>query len=136
MSIEIDEFSKMKVHHIGIIVADIEKSIAIYLKLGYRLQKNIVVDNIQHNRVAFMEADFSPSIELIEPINEFSSVKNFKKGYHHICYELEMSIEIGQKFKDMQVGKIFTKPIIAPAIGNRKVIFACLRNETFVEFIL
>lgn len=73
---------------------------------------------------------------LLEPINELSSIYNFRDGYHHICYEAEQGEDIVQLFKTMKIGKIFTKPIIAPALSGREVVFACLQNGTFVEFIV
>lgn len=126
----------LRLHHIGIIVRDIEKNIKVYSKLGYQLNKNIISDYSQNNRIAFMCSDFSTAIELIEPINELSSIYNFREGYHHICYEAEQGEDIVQLFKTMKIGKIFTKPIIAPALGNQEVVFACLQNGTFIEFIL
>ena len=126
----------MRIKHIGIIVNDIEKSIALYIKMGYELRKPIVFDYIQNNQVAIMESDILPNIELIEPINEDSSVANFKEGYHHICYEAEFEENIIQMFQKMKIGKIFTKPIVAPALDNCEVVFACLQNGTLVEFIL
>lgn len=104
--------------------------------MGYKLKEETVIDSIQNNLIAFLKSDFFPDIELIEPIDENSSVYNFKRGYHHICYEAEPGEDIIQKFKSMRIGKIFTKPIIAPALDNREVVFACLQNGTFVEFIL
>lgn len=126
----------MRINHIGVIVKDINKNISIYLNMGYYLQDFIKYDHIQGNRIAFMVSDYSPNIELIEPIDEHSSIYNFKFGYHHICYEATPGEDIIQKFKSMRIGKIFTKPIIAPALDNREVVFACLQNGTFVEFIL
>ena len=104
--------------------------------MGYILDGDIINDNVQNNRIAFLRCDFSPRIELIEPIDENSSIYNFKESYHHICYEVEPGEDITPKFKSMRIGKIFTKPIIAPALDNREVVFACLQNGTFVEFIL
>ncbi len=127
----------MKVHHIGIIVKDIIKSIKIYSKLGYKTITDIIIDQNQNNKVVFIQSsDYSQIIELIEPINETSSIYNFKEGYHHICYEIKTEENIFIKFKEMEIGKIFTKPIKSPAINNREIIFAYLRNGTFVEFIL
>jgi len=39
-------------------------------------------------------------------------------------------------FKERGIGKIFTRDLIAPALDNRCVVFACLKNGMFVEFIL
>lgn len=124
-------------HHIGIIVKDLEKNIELYLKFGYKIISDIVIDQIQNNRVVFFRSsDESQTVELIEPVDKSSSVYNYKGGYHHICYEAEPGEDIIQKFKEMKIGKIFTKPIIAPALDNREVVFACLQNRTLIEFIL
>lgn len=125
----------MLINHIGIIVTDLDRSVRIYSKLGYALH-DIKRDNIQNNRIAIMKSQFSPDIELIQALNELSSIYNFKKGYHHLCYEAEPGEDIIQKFKSMRIGRIFTQPIVAPALDNRNVVFACLQNGTFVEFIL
>lgn len=126
----------MKVHHIGVITKNLKRSIQIYCHLGYVVRDKIVEDKRQWNCVVLMTTNFSPYIELIEPINEMSSIYNFDEGYHHICYEAERGEDIIEKIKEMKIGKIFTKPIIAPALDNRKVVFACLQNGTFIEFIL
>lgn len=125
-----------KIHHIGIVVKDLDKSVRIYSALGYILCNNEKQDNIQNNRVAFMKSPFSVDIELIEPIDKSSTVYNFEEGYHHICYEAEPEEDIIQRFKEMKIGKIFTPSIQAPALNNRKIVFACLQNNTFIEFIL
>ena len=80
----------MKIHHIGIIVDNIEKSVDIYSKLNYMLSSDITIDKIQNNRIAFMVNSLtSQTLELIEPLGRKSSIFNFPKGYHHICYEAE-----------------------------------------------
>ena len=124
----------MKVHHIGIIVKDIKKSIAVFTQLGYDQTSNIVVDNIQHNRIVFMKNQCH-NIELIEPLDEYSSIYHFNEGYHHICYEVDNSDSFLEYFKRKKIGKIFTKPMQAPAINNRKIAFGCLTNGIFVEFL-
>lgn len=127
----------MRTHHIGIIVNDLDKNIELYLNLGYEKISDTIIDRIQNNRVLFFKScDGAQTIELIEPIDEHSSIRNFKSGYHHICYEAEPWEDIIQKFKEMRIGKIFSKPIVAPALDSRKVVFACLQNGTFIEFIL
>ena len=126
----------MKVNHIGVITSDLSKGIQMYSRMGYIFAGDIVRDQVQNNYIAFMNAHSPPNIELITPMNENSSVYNFKVGYHHICYEAEPGEDVITKFKEMKIGKIFTKPIIAPALDNRAVVFACLQNGSFVEFIL
>ena len=125
----------MIVHHYGIVVDDINSSITIYLKLGYNLSSEIIIDEEQHNKVVFMSKQ-GLNIELIEPIDNFSTVIRTKAGYHHICYESNYGEDIVRIFKEMKIGKIFTSPNMAPALDNRKVVFACLQNGTFIEFIL
>lgn len=126
----------MKLNHIGIITKSLERDIELYTSLGYSLKNNVVCDMLQMNRVAIMCSDFSVDIELIEPIDGTSSISNFKEGYHHICYESENNEDIINKFRGIKVGKIFTKPIAAPAFNNREVVFACIQNCTFIEFLL
>lgn len=124
----------MKVHHIGIIVNDLEKNMILYTKIRYNQISNIIVDNIQHNKIVFLQNQ-NQTIELIEPLNEKSSIYHFKEGYHHICYEIDRPNTFLQDFKQMKIGKIFTKPIQAPAIDNHEIVFAYLTNGTFVEFL-
>lgn len=124
----------MTVHHIGIIVKDLEKNTTIYTKLGYDQISDVVVDNIQQNKLVFLQNQ-NQIIELIEPLNEKSSIYHFKEGYHHICYEIDNSSTFFNDFKQMKIGKIFTKSMRAPAIDNREIVFACLTNGTFVEFL-
>ncbi|HCL01601.1 MAG TPA: hypothetical protein DHW61_04165 [Lachnoclostridium phytofermentans] len=127
----------MKIHHTGIIVDDLKKNIEIFRALGYSISTDIVVDDIQHLRICFMRSqDGTQIIELIESNGDTSSIHNFKNGYHHVCYDVSECDDFIGYFKKMKIGKIFTKPIIAPALHGRQVIFACLNNGMFVEFIL
>lgn len=127
----------MNIHHIGIKVDNIDKSKNIYEKIGYSKLGDIVVDSIQNNKILFMQStDKCQKIELIESLNEKSSVFNFNNGLHHICYDVRQIENFLDYFKRLKIGKIFTSQIIAPAIYNRKIVFACLNNGCFVEFIL
>ena len=95
------------------------------------------MDIVQNNRVIFLtSADKSQTIELIEPIDENSTVHNFRDGYHHICYDVSSIPDFISRFKSMKIGKIFTQQMIAPAIDSHEIVFALLHNGTFVEFII
>ena len=124
----------MIVHHTGIIAKELDKNIFLYKRLGYDQVSDILVDNVQQNREVFLQSQ-NHKIELIEPLNEKSSIYHFKEGYHHICYEVDDREAFLYDFKQLKIGKIFTKPIQAPAIDNREIVFACLTNGTFVEFL-
>lgn len=127
----------MKIHHTGIIIDNIEKSIEIYKQLGYTQSSEIVIDENQHLKIAFLKSnDEMHNIELIESCRDTSTVHNFKNGIHHICYDVSDIQDFICYFKSLRIGKIFTKPIIAPAIDSRPVVFALLSNGIFTEFIL
>ena len=75
----------MYIHHKGIIVSNIEKSIAIYNNLGYCQNSEPVIDNVQFNKIVFLSSpNDSRNTELIEYIDERSSICHFKCRYHHI----------------------------------------------------
>lgn len=126
----------MKIHHMGIIVKEIERSIGIYEKLNYSQISDIVLDQYQNIKIVFIRSsDNSQVLELIESLDETSSIYHFKDGYHHICYEVE-SVAFIEEFKKLKIGKIFSKPMQAPAIDNRQVVFGYLNSGVFVEFLL
>lgn len=125
----------MKINHIGIITKHIDVDVLMYERIGYRVISE-VVDTTQMNKVTILKGNHAPNIELVEAINDNSTIKNFTSGYHHICFEAEENEDIVALFKKMNVGKIFTHPIVAPALNFRKVVFACLYNGSFIELIL
>lgn len=127
----------MTLHHIGIVVDTLEKSVALYEILGYRRKTGPIYDAVQHIRIIFMEKEGeSPMIELIEPIDEHSSVHRTGLGYHHVCYEWLNEQNFEDAFRSWRIGKIIAGPFPAVALGGRSVVFCCLTNMTLVEFIL
>ncbi len=128
----------MKIHHLGIVVKNIEKSLNLYKKLGFFPCTKKIVDYNQNNMILFLKNSYSEDffLELIEPISSESTVWNFPKGYHHMCLEVSHIEDFVTIFQNLNCGKIFTKPITAPAISGRKIVFAYLYNKTLVEFLL
>ena len=127
----------LRVHHIGLVVYDMENSIELYKNLGYICSSDVIVDVSQSNRIVFLNSpDEMQTIELVEAMTDASTVVNFKPGYHHVCYDVSSIPNFVECFKALRVGKIFTQPMIAPAINHKEVVFALLRNGLFVEFIL
>lgn len=126
----------LRIHHLGIKVKNLEKCITLYEKMGYKKESEIVTDEIQNNRIVFMRSgDYFQMLELIEPLNDHSSIWNFQDGYHHICYEAE-GPNFLEEFQALKIGKLFARFIDLPAIENREAVFGCLNNGMFVEFLL
>lgn len=113
-----------------------DKCIKLYNALGFEELGNIIIDNVQNNTIQILcNRRDSPLIELIKANDETSSIYNFKPGLHHICYEIDDLFNYKKVFKTKKIGKIFTEPITSIAWNNRKVMFACLLDGSFIEFI-
>jgi len=81
-----------KIHHVGIVVADLEKAMSFWRDLlGLALVKTAVVQD-QGVKAALLKAGES-EIELLEPIAAESGVGKFLArrggGLHHVCFETE-----------------------------------------------
>ena len=82
----------MKLHHIGIIVKDIQKSLG---ELGKYFEfKETTIPTLvksQKVNVCFLKSS-DVYIELIEPIDDDSPVKSMAEsggGFHHLCFEVD-----------------------------------------------
>lgn len=127
----------MIVHHTGIVVKNIKESISIYEKLGYKLISEIIYDYVQNNKLAFLREEYcNQLIELIEPISSSSAVASKNcEGLHHICFEVDSLDDFIEKFKELKIGKVFTKIIKAPAFSNREIVFCYLKNGNIIEIL-
>lgn len=124
----------MNIHHIGIITVNLEKSIELYKNLNFYVNTKIITDTSQNNKIVFLKSkDSKILIELIESLNPSSSVYNSKNGIHHICFEVD--INFIDTFKNLHIGKVFSK-YIAPAINDKVVYFAYLKDGTLLEFLV
>lgn len=88
-------------NHIAIVVADLDKAIAVYRDaLGAKV--SVPVDLPEHGvRVVFIEL-INAKIELLRPIGMDSPIAKFLEhnpdgGMHHICYEVEDLIDAKKK---------------------------------------
>lgn len=124
----------LKFHHLGFVVKSLDNAISEWKNLGYCIVGNIFYDNIQNNKLIFMTNN-DITIELLEPIDNTSSIYNAPYGFHHICFSVcDKNFE--KKFKELNIGKIYTKKILAPALNNAHICFAYLRLGVNLEFIL
>ena len=82
----------MKLHHIGIIVKDIQKSLG---ELGrfFEFQETTIPTLVKSQKVnvCFLKSS-DVYIELIEPVEDDSPVKSMAEsggGFHHLCFEVD-----------------------------------------------
>ena len=81
-----------KIHHVGIVVEDLEKAMSFWRDLlGLALVKTAVIQD-QGVKAALLKAGES-EIELLEPLTAESGVGRFLSrrggGLHHVCFETE-----------------------------------------------
>ena len=119
----------MKVHHIGYLVKNIEKSADAFRALGFEdtsfSDEFMTNDTIRGCVICFLKNE-NTVVELVSPNTEDSPIRGLMKTYkntpYHLCYESD-DIE-----KDMAELKkkgfmVFLKPEEAPAIAGCRVVF-------------
>ena len=125
----------MKLHHIGFVVENIEQSVEIFELIGLKKSGEKVEDLNQNNFLQMMEDSNGNRIELIEPIDENSTVNKYNKGLHHLAFTTNNEEELLKTIKANRLGKIFTKDIPAPLFNNKNVSFGYLKNDLLIEIV-
>jgi methylmalonyl-CoA/ethylmalonyl-CoA epimerase len=82
----------MKLHHIGIVVNNIQESLKELTQFLDFKETSVPMEvNSQKVNVCFLKTS-EVYLELIEPIEKDSPVKKFSEsggGFHHLCFEVE-----------------------------------------------
>ena len=82
----------MKLHHIGIVVENIQKSLGDLTKyLDFESTTVPSLVGSQKVNICFLKTN-NIFLELIEPAEENSPISNFIKkggGFHHLCFEVD-----------------------------------------------
>tara|TARA_B110000014_G_C19861827_1_gene446404 strand:- start:252 stop:653 length:402 start_codon:yes stop_codon:yes gene_type:complete len=119
----------MKLHHIGLVVQNIQESLGEltnYLKFE-EIRLPTLIESQKVN-VCFLKTP-DIFIELIEPVDNDSPVKNFSDtggGFHHLCFEVDNIVESLQYLK-----KSGARIIVEPTIGfeDRLIAFVLLNMK-------
>lgn len=124
-------------HHIGYVTDSIDKTSAMFHKLGYESGEK-TLDPIQKVYICFLRKNNAPSIELVEPFDENSSVNKIikKNGVspYHICYEVP-NVE---KAYDELVKEGFTplfRPVEAAAMDDKQICYMYKKEIGYVEIV-
>lgn len=137
----------MKIHHIGYLVKNIEKSAAAFEAAGFErvLYSNgefIFDDNTRQCDISFMRICGNISggscIELVAPQSPdcpiYGLMKQYKNSPYHICFESENLDDDVARLK--QSGwSVFLPSAPAPAIDGRNVVFLIHRSAGIIEIV-
>ena len=124
---------KMKLHHIGIVVKNIQESLGEltnYLQFEETTIPTLIES--QKVKVCFLKTS-EIFLELIEPVHGDSPVKKFSEsggGFHHLCFEVD---DITKTLKQLKENG--ARIIVEPTNGfeNRLIAFVLLnmKNTNF-----
>ena len=119
----------MKLHHIGIVVKNIQESIGELTKFLEFKETSIPMGvKSQQVNVCFLKTS-DVFVELIEPIDNDSPVKKFSEaggGFHHLCFEVE---DITKELEKMtnRGARIIVEP--TKGFDNRIIAFVLLNMK-------
>ncbi|MCR5747529.1 MAG: VOC family protein [Lachnospiraceae bacterium] len=127
----------MKIHHVGYLSKNINKSLASFEELGYRAETEIVYDPLRDIDIVFLQND-GYRVELVSPKSKASPVydtlKKLGDGPYHICYicdDIEEKMEELREKGYMPTGEI--EPAVA--IGGKRVCFMFRRQVGIIELL-
>ena len=82
----------MELHHIAMVTTDIKGQLSVITGLGFKKRSDIIEDDIQKVKVAFIDIGKDVLLELIEPTGEDSPAYGALKkggGLSHLCYKVD-----------------------------------------------
>lgn len=128
----------MKLHHVGLAVDSIAVQAEHYLRaLGIGPSSEVVEDEIQRVRVAFVQMEPGVSLEFVEPLDESSPVSRLLKtggGIYHLCFEVpDLDAAVAQVCA--AGGLKISGPVPARAFGGRRIVWVYTKNRALIEFL-
>lgn len=128
----------MKMHHVGIVVENLEAWGEAYARsLGLVQHSEIFCDPIQKVRVQFWRDEETSLLELIEPAAPDSPVARALKrggGLNHLCYEVDdIEHQVADAVADGAI--LVVAPIPAVAFSGHRIAFVYFRKVGLVEFV-
>lgn len=131
--------SSLQLHHLGVVVPDIEGSRSFYQDvLQYQKRTDVIHDPIQ---TAFVQFFVHPAnnyyLELVAPDGDRSKLRNAgQKGcpLHHLCYTCESP---GQTADILQRSGclLIQEPVPAVAFGGRKIAWLMSPDGLLLELV-
>ncbi len=116
----------MKLHHIGIVVKNIQESLGELTKyLDFESTTVPSLVGSQKVNICFLKTN-NVFLELIEPAQENSPISNFIKeggGFHHLCFEVD---DIHIELEKMKKNGAYANTDVVSGFENRLTVFVML----------
>ena len=132
--------SKARLHHLAVVVADIDHSTKVYCGLlGVHPTTEVTHDPKQKVNIQFLSGPAlgDMQLELLAPDGEDSPVALALKkggGPNHLCFEVQDINEALQTARE-QGCRVICEPVEAAAMDKRQIAFVFTPDEQIVEFV-
>ncbi len=107
-------------HHLGIATRNIEKCVSVYRELGYSISR-IKIEPSQNVKICFLSKEGSPTLELVEPLNNDTPVSNIVKNSgttpYHTCYKVENLVQSINELEELNFRLLF-EPIVSEVLDQ------------------
>jgi len=124
-------------HHVGIATESIERTAALFTEAGYKMT-SVIFDPKQNVNISFLEKRGSPLLELVEPVDEKSPVRNIlnKIGVsaYHFCYEVANLDDSVAQLRQKRF-MLLVKPVEAVAFNGRRICFLYHKEAGLIELL-
>jgi methylmalonyl-CoA/ethylmalonyl-CoA epimerase len=128
--------TSLKLHHIGIVVKDLDRSLNQYRQdFGFLPVTDVVTVDNQGVRVVLLSCGSDAAIELIEAINEDSPAYTAARqggGLNHLCYETADFDGFLERFQHKIVRSARPSPM--NLFGGRRTAFI-FRHHQLIELL-
>jgi methylmalonyl-CoA/ethylmalonyl-CoA epimerase len=129
----------LRLHHVGIVVNDIDAKRRFYEEsLGYKARTEVIHDPVQGALVQFLaHPNADHYLELVAPDGPASKlVRASRKGapLHHLCYATP-TIELTLKRFAAAGSLVFQEPAAAVAFGGRRVAWLINEDGLLIELV-
>ena len=128
----------LKLHHIGIVVKQIDEARALYEFLGYEARTPILHDPVQTAYVQFLRlAEADHYIELVAPDGPESllaAAASKKIPLNHLCY-LTADIDETCRTLEAEQWRLVSEPTLSVAFVGRKIAWLVSPTRLIIELV-
>lgn len=131
------ELPDMRIHHVGYLVKNMEKSRRLFEAMGYTVENQPVYDAWRAVSICFLKKD-GYRIELVSPEGKDSAVGELRRktgnSPYHICYEVN-DLEKTAALLGKEHFVTWQEAHEATALGGRKVMFLINGQMGLIELL-